>query len=155
MKVSFNLNNNTLSIQTPPLRRLSDILSEDFQIQSIRRGCRSGHCGSCLVFFNDRLVNSCLIPAFRIDHQAIVTLEGIKNDKLFEILEKAFDKFNAFSCEFCKPGVLMAAYDLLSHTYFPVTKEIKEALTGNVCFCGEYRVFITIIKYALKVRKKL
>ena len=76
-KIGFKLNGKPVTVTTDPLRRLIDVLREDFDLKGVKEGCSEGECGACSVLFNGRMVTSCIIPIGAADGQEIMTIEGI------------------------------------------------------------------------------
>ncbi len=138
MKISFLVNKKTVTINSPPGRRLVDILRIDLGLTGTKEGCGEGSCGSCLVLINGNLMNSCLVPAFKLPDAEIVTIEGYAQSKEYAVLEQALDNAGAFPCGFCSSGIMMAVGNLLAENSSPTEAEIKEALSGNICRCGNY-----------------
>jgi carbon-monoxide dehydrogenase small subunit len=146
MKLNFFLNNRRVSINVSPEKSLLKILREDFDLTETKEGCQKGECGACLVFLNDELVNSCLIPAFRLEESRVVTCEGLLKDKGMADFVNAFSQEHIFKCGYCKSGVIMSTLALLSHTSHPTETDIIEALAGNKCDCTGYGSFIKLIQ---------
>jgi carbon-monoxide dehydrogenase small subunit len=71
----------------------------------------------------------------------IVTLEGIGGDygKNLHPLQQAWMTYQGTQCGYCAPGFIMAAKALLDAKPHPTTDEIREALSGNICICGNYK----------------
>ncbi len=146
MKISFLVNKNPVTINSPPARRLVDILRIDMGLTGTKEGCGEGSCGSCVVLMNGNLVNSCLIPAFKLPDSEIVTIEGYAQSKEYADLKQALDHAGAFPCGFCSSGIIMAAGNLLAENSSPTAAEIREALSGNICCCGDYDCIIEGIR---------
>jgi aerobic-type carbon monoxide dehydrogenase small subunit (CoxS/CutS family) len=49
-----------------------------------------------------------------------------------------FVEAGAVQCGFCTPGAVMAAGTLLARNLDPDEREIREALSGNLCRCTGY-----------------
>ena len=81
-KYSFTLNGKKVSLSTDPLRRLLDVLREDFGCTGVKEGCSEGECGACSVMFNNRMVTPCLIPVGAANGQDIMTIEGEEEIRL-------------------------------------------------------------------------
>ncbi|MBN1412754.1 MAG: (2Fe-2S)-binding protein, partial [Spirochaetales bacterium] len=139
MKITFSLNGKKMTIETEPLKPLVTILRNDLGLTGTKFGCGKGECGSCLVFMNQEIVNSCLVPAFKLEGTEIKTIEKFSQSKEYTLLEEAITTNHAIQCGFCAPGVVMAAGDLLSHSQNPGIESIKDTLSGNKCRCSGYR----------------
>jgi aerobic-type carbon monoxide dehydrogenase small subunit (CoxS/CutS family) len=156
MKIVFTLNGKKTTIEAPPEKRLIDILRSDLGLTGTKKGCEKGECGSCLVFMNNNLVNSCLIPAFRLMHTQVVTIEGFSQTKEYAIIEEAFVKTGITLCGFCAPGIVLSIANLLSHTNTPSQDEVKTALSGHLCRCNGFLSLMDVVKevFSIKDRKK-
>ena len=71
-RLSFNLNGKDVTLNTDPLRRLIDVLREDFGLTGVKEGCSEGECGACSVLLNGRMVTSCIIPVGAVDGQKVI-----------------------------------------------------------------------------------
>ncbi len=149
-KISFVLNFEKVEIDTNPLRRLLDVLREDFNLTGHKEGCGEGECGACSIIIDGRLINSCLMPIGKIEGKEVLTIEGIQSTNKYEVLKEAFEEAGAVQCGFCTPGMIMAAEVLLRNNSKPTIDEIKEGLSGNLCRCTGYNMIIEAVQMAAK-----
>jgi aerobic carbon-monoxide dehydrogenase small subunit len=147
-KIDFTLNNRQVSLETDPLRRLLDVLREDFELTGPKEGCGEGECGACSILLNGRLINSCLTPVGTVAGQEITTIEGFRLTERFKVLDKAFADAGAVQCGYCTPGMVMAAEALLRKNSKPSEMEIREAISGNLCRCTGYGMIVEAIQLA-------
>jgi aerobic carbon-monoxide dehydrogenase small subunit len=147
-KISFKLNGKDVSIVTDPLRRLIDVLREDFHCVGVKEGCSEGECGACSIIFNGKIVTPCLIPVGGADGQDLMTIEGLKETEEGQIIIQAFADGGAVQCGFCIPGMVIAAYYLLSRNPNPTEAEIRLGISGNICRCTGYDLIVESIKLA-------
>ena len=150
VKIGFKLNGRDVNISTDPLRRLLDVLREDFKCCSVKEGCSEGECGACSVLLNGKMVTPCLIPIGAADNQEIMTVEGISETEKGKIIVQAFADGGAVQCGFCIPGMVVAAYYLLCNNPNPSEDEIRLAISGNICRCTGYDLIVESIKLASK-----
>ena len=102
-------------------------------------GCDTGHCGSCSVIVNGKLIKSCMMLAIQADGALIETVEGLANaDGSLNPIQQAFSRHHALQCGFCTPGMLMATKYLLSKNPHPTEEEIRRGIKGNLCRCTGY-----------------
>jgi carbon-monoxide dehydrogenase small subunit len=148
MKVSFTLNGRPVSLDTDPLRRLLDVLREDFELTGTKEGCGEGECGACTVLIGDDVVNSCLVPVGSVEGEEILTIEGFRQTDRYHALADAFAETGAVQCGFCTPGFIMAAEGLLRKRKSPSRDEIRRAVSGNLCRCTGYNMIIEGIQRA-------
>ena len=149
-KISFKLNGRDVSITTDPLRRLIDVLREDFDLKGVKEGCSEGECGACSILLNGRMVTSCIIPVGAADGQEIMTIEGISATEKGKIIIDAFADGGAVQCGFCIPGMVIATYYLLSNNPDPTEEEIRLGISGNICRCTGYDLIVESVKLAAK-----
>ena len=58
MKLDFFVNEEAVTLETQPQRRLLDILREDLGLTGTKEGCSEGECGACTVLLDDLAVHS-------------------------------------------------------------------------------------------------
>lgn len=148
--VSFILNGKPAALVTDPLRRLLDVLREDFGLTGAKEGCGQGECGACAVLLDHMLVNSCILPVIAVEGRELLTIEGYRETARFQVLSKCFEDAGAVQCGFCTPGMLMAAEALLSQNPAPDEGEIRAGLAGNLCRCTGYTAIVKAVAAAAK-----
>ena len=150
MIVKFVLNGELVGPDLDPSRRLIDILREDFFLTGAKEGCGEGECGSCTVLMDGLPVHSCLVLAGQVEGHEVLTVEGLAKNGELDLLQNAFVENNAVHCGFCTPGMIMSAKGLLMKNPDPSEAEIREALSGNICRCSDYRQIVMAVKDAAK-----
>jgi aerobic carbon-monoxide dehydrogenase small subunit len=119
-------------------------LRERLGLPGSKNACEQGECGSCSVLLDGELVCSCLVLAAQAPGHEIVTVEGLR----FNRVQDAFVKAGAVQCGFCTPGFVVAATDLLERNPRPSDDEIREALSGNLCRCTGYAKIFDAVRMA-------
>ena len=155
MTIQFTLNGRGVSIDTDPLRRLLDVLREDFDLTGVKEGCGEGECGACAVLIDGRLANSCIVPLGTIQGAEVLTIEGFRETERYRVLEKALAEAGPVQCGFCTPGSVMAAEALLRENPEPDDEAIREAISGNLCRCTGYHMIAEGIAHASRIGAKL
>jgi carbon-monoxide dehydrogenase small subunit len=152
--IKLAINGDNYSIAVDPWRTLNEVLRDDLNLTGTKLGCGSGDCGACTVLVDGRAVSSCLTLAVEMEGKSVTTVEGLANsgEKLHPIQE-AFIAQGAIQCGFCTAGMELAAAHLLDHNPNPTEKEIREALTGNLCRCTGYNKIVDAIKVAAEKMK--
>jgi carbon-monoxide dehydrogenase small subunit len=148
MMIRFKINDTTREVDSPPLRRLLDVLREDLRLTGAKEGCGEGECGACSVIIDGEVVNSCLVPVCQADGTSITTVEGLARDERLDPLQQAFLECGGAQCGICTPGMLIAARALLDSNANPTREEIREAIAGNLCRCTGYVKIIDAIEKA-------
>jgi aerobic carbon-monoxide dehydrogenase small subunit len=136
-------------VHAHPMERLLDVLRQQVNLTGVKEGCGEGECGSCSVLMNGVLVNSCLVPILQANGADIVTIEGLASQDRLHVLQQAFLDCGGAQCGICTPGMILAAFHLLSKNPQPSRDEIGEALSGNLCRCTGYtQIFESVAEAA-------
>ena len=75
-EICFTLNGEQKLYQGDPLRRLLDVLREDYGLTGSKEGCGEGECGACSIIQNGELVTSCIIPVGAVNGCELLTIEA-------------------------------------------------------------------------------
>jgi aerobic-type carbon monoxide dehydrogenase small subunit (CoxS/CutS family) len=142
--VTYNINNETISVDVAPTDTLLDIIRDKIGIKSPKCGCNTGDCGACTVILDGKSVRSCLILAIEADGREIITLEGLSG-KVIADLQTRFVKYNSFQCGFCTPGMTLSIAELLKNNPAPSLEEVQESISGNLCRCTGYSSIINAV----------
>ena len=148
--ISFYLNGKVVSLSASPLKRLLDVLREDFGLTGVKEGCGEGECGACSVLLNGKIVNSCIVPIGCVDGKEVTTIEGYSSTERYRAIEDAFVRSGAVQCGFCTPGFVMATESLLRENLHPDEKSIREGISGNLCRCTGYVSIVDGIRKVLE-----
>ena len=143
--ICVNINNAEYLFDCDPTERLIDILRKKLNFTGVKEGCGEGECGACSVIIDGRLSNSCLVAIGSVDGSRVTTIEGLRNTKRFEVLDKAFADAGAVQCGFCTPGMIMAAEALLEKNPHPTEADVRLAISGNICRCTGYNMIIDAV----------
>ena len=94
-------------------------------------------------------VDACLYPIYEVEGRAVTTIEGLlgEGNRLHPIQE-AFIEKGGVQCGFCTPGMIMSAKRLLDEKPNPDDRDIREAISGNLCRCTGYIQIMESIKRA-------
>ncbi|WP_256752447.1 molybdopterin-dependent oxidoreductase [Mesorhizobium sp. Mes31] len=142
--IAFEVNGAAISVNVPPLRRLSSVLRDELRLTGTKVGCDAGDCGACTVLVDGDPVCACLMSAASAAETAITTVEGLANGRL-SALQASFLAHGAAQCGICTPALLVAATALLDAKPNPTETEVQDALGGILCRCTGYRKIIAAV----------
>ncbi len=150
MKTLIHLKVNGIEheLAVEPNRLLVDLLREELELTGTKKGCGTGECGACTIILNGKPVNSCLVLAVSADGGEILTIEGLKQEAGLHPIQQAFVEKGAIQCGFCSPGMILSSYSLLQKNPAPSEREIREALSGNLCRCTGYQKIVEAVQSA-------
>jgi carbon-monoxide dehydrogenase small subunit len=144
-QINVTINGNKKGVDVPPMKRLLDVLREDFHLTGTKEGCGEGECGACAVLLNGELVNSCLIPALQANGTSLCTIEGVSTEGRLHPIQQCFLEKGGAQCGICTPGMILATHQLLDKNPDPTLEQIQEGLAGNLCRCTGYmRIFESV-----------
>jgi len=152
MMINFELNGLATTVEVEPYTSLVDMLRDELDIKSVKKGCEQGECGACTLLLDGNPVASCLVLAPQVEGRRVTTLEGLEKNPLMIDLREAFVENGAVQCGFCTPGMLISAYALLRDNPHPTEQEVKRGIEGNICRCtGFTKILEAILDAAERV----
>ena len=132
-----------------PRLTLADFLRERCHLTGTHLGCEHGVCGACTVLVNGAAVRSCLMLAVQAEGAEVTTIEGIGGaDGGLSDVQQAFRDAHGLQCGFCTPGFVVSVTAFLRDHPQPSDREIREALSGNLCRCTGYQGIINAVRLA-------
>lgn len=128
---------------------LSDFLRHELGLTGTHVGCEHGVCGACTVLLDGAPVRACLVFAVQANGRKVGTVEGMaaSPDDLHPI-QQAFRDAHGLQCGFCTPGILMTMLPFLEDNPNPTEREVREALSGNLCRCTGYQHIVDAVLLA-------
>ena len=155
MEISFIINNKKVKVDVDPSMRLLDVIRNELHLTGTKEGCGEGECGACTVLVNGEPYNSCLTPVINVQNKVLLTIEGFRETKEYQVIADAFADMGGSQCGFCTPGMILVSYALLSKNPHPTEEEIRFALSGNLCRCTGYQAIVNAVLKASEKGIKL
>lgn len=132
---------------------LSDYLRYELCAVGTKVVCAEGDCGACTVLLGRvqeetlcyKPVNSCIQYLYQLDGCHIVTVEGLKLDGEPNAVQEAMMACHGAQCGYCTPGFVVTMcglFDAQPAGWQATERDIREALTGNLCRCTGYEPII-------------
>ena len=82
----------------------------------------------------------------------VTTIEGIAKGDELHPMQAAFRDNHGLQCGFCTPGMLTTLLEFLRDNPDPTEKEVRIAISGNLCRCTGYQ---GIVDAALDAAQRL
>lgn len=145
--VTLNVNGKDIMVEVEPEWSLAFVLREKLGLTGTKVGCDRGECGTCTIHMDGKTVYACMVLACEAEGHQIVTIEGLADGATLHPVQKLFMDNASYQCGYCTPGNIMTAVALLAKNSSPTRDQVREALSGNLCFCIDYtRTINTILK---------
>lgn len=141
----LNINGTQKTVNVTDDTPLLWVLRDHLKLKGTKFGCGIAQCGACTVHIDGVAMRSCVLPVSQLGDQKITTIEGLSEEGTHPVQE-AWLEHDVAQCGYCQAGQIMTATALLNDNPNPTDKEIRSAMTGNMCRCGTY----TRIKSAIK-----
>jgi carbon-monoxide dehydrogenase small subunit len=147
--VRMMVNGEVRAATVEPRLTLADFLRERCHLTGTHLGCEHGVCGACTVLVDGAAARSCLMLAVQADGTEVTTIEGIGGpDGALSAVQEAFRDAHGLQCGFCTPGFVVSVSAFLRDHPQPSDREIREALSGNLCRCTGYQGIIGAVRLA-------
>jgi len=151
--ITLTVNGRKTTVEVAANETLLDVLRGRLGLTGAKRVCDRGECGGCTVHLDGEPVYACMFLAVRADGRAVRTVEGLAEGERLHPVQEAFIEKDGYQCGYCTPGFLMAVSAFLEKNPNPSPDEVREALSGNLCRCGNYaKMFAAVETAARKMR---
>jgi xanthine dehydrogenase YagT iron-sulfur-binding subunit len=151
-RVSLDIDNVKYDLVVDNRESLWETMNYQLGLSNSNLGCDRAQCGACTVLVDGKAVNGCTVLSARLGRgQKIATVAGLPKGPGVAGLhpvQRAFWLDGGFQCGICTRGFIMSTVALLQAVPKPSTAQIAEALSGNICRCGEYAKIFTSVNVA-------
>ncbi len=151
LTVHVSVNGSQYTRVVEPRLLLSDFLRHELGLTGTHVGCEHGACGACTILFDGAPVRACLMFAAQAEGHAILTVEGLApagDAGGLHPLQAAFQEAHGLQCGYCTPGLLMTLAPFLAENPNPTERQIRTAISGNLCRCTGYQNIVDAVKLA-------
>jgi carbon-monoxide dehydrogenase small subunit len=151
--ISLTINRRVIAAEVEPRTHLADFIRESQTLTGTHLGCEHGVCGACTVLLDGVPVRSCITFTAACSGANVVTIEGLDDDEIGAELRAAFTREHALQCGYCTPGMLISARDLVLRGEATTEREIRVAMSGNLCRCTGYVGIVRAIQSVIASRR--
>src|SRR5207249_11697491 len=156
-RVELKIDGVTRTVVVDTRESLWETMNFKLGLANSNLGCDRAQCGACAVLVDGRSMNSCTILSARLGRgQQIKTVASLATGPGvagLHPIQRAYWLEGGFQCGICTRGFIMSTFALLTANPKPDTAQISEALSGNICRCGEYaKIFKAVNTAAAEMR---
>ena len=156
-EIILDVNGNSYNIHVEVMDTLADVLREKLGLTGTMIMCNEGECGACTVLMDGEPALSCMTLAMDAQGKKIQTIEGVADPDTGELhpLQESFVKNSGMQCGVCTPGMIMTSKALIEEKRDINETDVREALSGNLCRCGNYRrITDCVLEASVKIKEK-
>ena len=155
VSVSMTVNGHTRRASVEPRVTLADFLRERCGLTGTHLGCEHGVCGACTVLVDGAATRACLVFAVQAEGAEVTTIEGMASPEgELSCVQAAFRDCHGLQCGFCTPGFVVSVTAFLRENPDPSEREIREALSGNLCRCTGYQGIVKAVRQAAEAARR-
>lgn len=154
MKLSFTINGSMRESEQAPERMVVDILAEELDIVTCRRGCVTGACGRCMILLDELPLHSCLVPAFRINGHRLRTVEGLVEDEDYRDTERSLSRAAIYPPPSWGGALVLAIYSLLQRDSDPDDAAIESVVRSVSARGVPYAGVVRAVRWAAELRRR-
>jgi carbon-monoxide dehydrogenase small subunit len=152
MKVTVTINGQQRSADVEARLLLVDFIRSELRLTGTHIGCDTTSCGACTVLLDGEPVKSCTMLAVQADGRALTTVEGLAQGGQLDPVQVGFHEEHGLQCGFCTPGMMLVSKALLDRNPDPSDRDIRWAISGNICRCTGYVNIVKAVHHAARLR---
>jgi carbon-monoxide dehydrogenase small subunit len=148
MQVTLTVNGDEVTREIEPRLLLVHFLRDTLGLTGTHWGCDTSNCGACVVLMDDEPVKSCTVLAAMAGGHSVRTIESLETEAGLDPVQQGFMEEHGLQCGFCTPGMMLTARALLDRNPDPDEREIREAISGQICRCTGYATIVRAVRWA-------
>ena len=143
--ITLTVNGKDVMVEVEPEWTLAEVIRDKLLLPGTKMGCNRGECGTCTVIVDGRPVYACTMLVVEAEGKDIQTIEGLATGGTLHPVQQAFKDNDTHQCGYCTPGFIMAAKALLDENPNPTLDDVREALSGHICSCGDTKRIVETV----------
>ena len=148
MQVTMTVNGAQVTREIEPRLLLVHFVRDTLGLTGTHWGCDTSNCGTCVLWLDKQPVKSCTVLTAMADGHEVDTVEGLEKGGKLDPVQQGFMEEHGLQCGFCTPGMMMTARALLDRNPDPSEREIREAISGQICRCTGYENIVRAVRWA-------
>ena len=155
--ITLNVNGQERRVDVLPHETLAMTLRYKLGLTGTKLGCDRAECGACTLLVDGVAQYGCSMLTHQVRGRAVTTIEGLENPDTgaLSVVQQAAMEEGCFQCAFCAPGFLMTMTAMLDENPNPTREECAQALSGNLCRCGDYDKILTCAMRAAELARSV
>ena len=154
--ISLDVNGVSRSVDVMPQETLAMTLRYKLGLTGTKLGCDRAECGACTVLIGGVSHYACSVLTNAVRDRSVTTIEGLESaDGTLHPVQQAVIDEGGFQCAFCAPGFIMSMVALTNENPEPTREETAEALSGNLCRCGDYNKILNSAMRAAEYARRM
>ena len=152
-EIVLNVNGTDCELKVGATTTLADALREEIGLTGTKIMCNEGECGACTVLINGTPALSCMMLAVDGQGKEISTIEGLSDPHSGELhpIQEVFVERSGMQCGVCTPGMILTAKALIDENPNPSENDVRQALSGNLCRCGNYQRITECVQVSAEI----
>ncbi|MXX68787.1 MAG: (2Fe-2S)-binding protein [Gemmatimonadales bacterium] len=154
--ISLDVNGTSRSVDVMPQETLAMTLRYKLGLTGTKLGCDRAECGACTVLIDGVSHYACSLLTNAVRDRSVTSIEGLESaDGTLHPVQQAVIDEGGFQCAFCAPGFIMSMVALTNENPEPTREEAAEALSGNLCRCGDYNKILNSAMRAAEYARRM
>ena len=152
--ITLVVNGEERSLEVEGRTLLVHMLRDGLGLTGTHIGCDTTSCGACTVLVDDVPMKSCTMFAVQANGAEITTVEGLEQGGQLHPIQQAFSEEHGLQCGFCTPGMMLTSVALLAQNPSPSDKDVRWAISGQICRCTGYQNIVNAVQRAGELMKE-
>ena len=155
--ITLTVNGQQRRVDVLPHETLAMTLRYKLGLTGTKLGCDRAECGACTLLIDGVNHYGCSILTHQVRGRAVTTIEGLEDPDTGTLspVQQAVLEEGGFQCAFCAPGFIMSMTSMLDDNPSPTREEAAQALSGNLCRCGDYNKILDCAMRAAELARSV
>ena len=140
IRIAVTVNGTAHDVLVEPRTLLLDFLRDELALTGAHAGCEQGVCGACTVLVDGEPTRACLMFAAQLDGAEVTTVESLAKPGRHPAPGAArVHREPRPAVRLLHAGHAAGRLRAAEHNPHPEPRDVREALSGNLCRCTGYQ----------------